>query len=99
MDINKIGLLTFDEIVYAGGGNNSNYYLNNNATTNWWWALSPSVFNTGYDRVDLFSVGGDGRLSDYSVYSGSALRSAVSLKSSVQITGGNGTIENPYTIN
>lgn len=41
--INKVGMLTFDEIVYAGGGSisNSNYYLNNNVTTNEWLTLSP----------------------------------------------------------
>ena len=97
IDINKVGMLTIDEIVYAGGGNNdnSNYYLNNNATTNYWWALSPYYFDGDVSSDIAFSVG------DYGIVSNSnfALRLAVSLKSSTQITGGNGTIENPYTIN
>ena len=100
IDINKIGMLTFDEIVYAGGGNNSNsnYYLNNNATTDdYWWALSPSYFIIG-DDVYSFLVFSNGKFSESGVYDPRALRPAVSLKSSTQITGGNGTIENPYTV-
>ena len=99
IDINKVGMLTFDEIVYAGGGkSNTNYYLNNNATTNYWWALSPDGFLRDYNRVYSFTVGSNGGLSDGGVTSGNALRPAVSLKSSTQITGGNGTVSNPYTV-
>ena len=101
IDINKVGMLTFDEIVYAGGGNssNSNYYLNNNATTNYWWALSPISFDGGGDSVYSFGVI-DGNVSDGNVSddSSGALRPAVTLLSSTQITGGNGTISNPYTV-
>ena len=79
-----------------------NYYLNNNATTNSWWGLSPGRF----DGVDLggdmfsFNVYGSGSVSIYGVVylNDNALRPAVTLLSSTQITGGNGTISNPYTI-
>ena len=100
IDINKVGMLTFDEIVYAGGGNssNSNYYLNNNATTNYWWALSPYCFNCVSNRVDSFRVSGRGSVVNDDVSHNDALRPAVSLLSSTQITGGNGTVSNPYTI-
>ena len=100
IDINKIGMLTFDEIVYAGGGNssNSNYYLNNNATTDYWWALSPNSFIGGDSYVYSFFVNGNGRVSYSDVLYSNALRPAVSLKSSTQITGGNGTKANAYTI-
>lgn len=100
IDINKVGMLTFDEIVYAGGGNssNSNYYLNNNATTNYWWALSPDRFTSDFDGVYSFYVGDDGVVNRNLMVGSNALRPAVSLKSSTQITGGNGTVSNPYTI-
>ena len=100
IDINKVGMLTFDEIVYAGGGksSNSNYYLNNNATTNNWWALSPSVFDSVDGGVSSFYVRSYGNVGSH-VYSDlGALRPAVTLLSSTQITGGNGTVSNPYTI-
>ena len=93
-------MLTFDELVYAGGGNsfNSNYYLNNNATTNYWWTLSPYYF--GSVNVYAFGVSRDGDLGSYNVNNNlsHSFRPAVSLKSSIQITGGNGTKANAYTI-
>ena len=101
IDINKVGMLTFDEIVYAGGGNksNSNYYLNNNATTDYWWAFSPSSFDSDYSNyVFSFRVSDGGIVSSETVEYNSALRPAVTLLSSTQITGGNGTISNPYEI-
>ena len=101
IDINKVGMLTFDEIVYAGGGNNSNsnYYLNNNATTNDWWALSPSFFDTVGNGVASFHVALNGDFYNGIVDDGYlALRPTVTLLSSTQITGGNGTITNPYEI-
>ena len=99
IEINKVGMLTFDEIVYAGGGDytNSNYYLNNNATTKYWWALSPNFFDSeGY--VNSFLGNDDGNVSYSNVAGVEALRPAVSLLSSTQITGGNGTVSNPYTV-
>ena len=102
IDINKVGMLTFDEIVYAGGGNNSNsnYYLNNNATTNYWWALSPDYFYSGNNGVRSFYVNGNGSVDSNGVNDDDhvALRPTVTLLSSTQITGGNGTISNPYEI-
>ncbi len=99
-DINKIGLLTFDEIVYAGGGinPNPNYYLNNNATTDSWWSLSPRYFRGDLNSVYSFRVGNGGDVYDIGVYVSNALRPSVTLLSSTQITGGNGTVSNPYTI-
>ena len=99
VDINKVGMLTFDEIVYAGSGNskNSNYYLNNNATTKEWWSLSPDRFYSD-SYVSSSYVSYDGRLDSDIVNLDVALRSAVSLLSSTQITGGDGTISNPYTV-
>ena len=100
IDINKVGMLTFDEIVYAGGGNrtNTNYYLSNNATTNYWWTLSPNHFISGNLYVYSFSVNLNGGLSNGNVNHNNALRPAVTLLSNTQITGGNGTISNPYTV-
>lgn len=100
VDINKVGMLTFDEIVYAGGGNrtNTNYYLSNNATTNYWWTLSPNHFISGNLYVYSFSVNLNGGLSNGNVNHNNALRPAVTLLSNTQITGGNGTISNPYTV-
>ena len=97
-----VGTLTADEIVYAGGKaftSNQDYYLINDyqKTNNlYFWSLSPYYF--GY--LD-FAFGVDsGGYVDYSNVDSAddSFRPAVSLKSSVQITGGNGTKANAYTI-
>ena len=43
----KIGLLTADELAFAGfkdGYNNCSTYLQENTGKNWWWSLSPDFF-------------------------------------------------------
>ena len=99
IDINKIGMLTFDEVIYAGGGNkaNSNFYLNNNATTNEWYTLSLAHFS-GY-RVYSFFVNFDSYILDCHVDDDySALRPSITLIANTKISSGNGTISNPYII-
>ena len=98
-DILKIpvGLITADETVYAGlawsSGNSSNYlYTKQN-----YWTMSPNRFtSSGYANV--FLVGSSGHLSWYDVSFGYGVRPVVNLKSSVQITGGNGSSGSPYVI-
>ena len=101
----KIGLLTADEIAFAGstsGYYNRSTYLQENTGTTWWWLLSPDCFGDGYTRVwgvDSGTLNSDGvgdLLSDgVSGYNG--LRPAISLISSTSVTG-EGTSENPYKV-
>ena len=95
----KIGLLTVDEIVFAGyanGLNNSGNYLQENATGDWWWSLSPIDFRYGFARV--WGVdGGSGGLSYVYVRNGGMVRPSISLESSTSVTG-DGTSENPYIV-
>ena len=98
-----VGTLTVDEIVYAGGKvytSNPDYYLiNDYQKTNslWFWSLSPNRFYSSGDSA--FYVNVDGGVGSNYVYSdGSSFRPAVQLKSTVQISGGNGTKANAYTI-
>ena len=97
-----VGTLTADEIVYAGGKvstRNPDYYLINDyqkSNSLWFWSLSPSNFSSG---DSAFYVDRDGGVdNDFLVDSDYSFRPAVSLKSSAQITGGNGTKANPYEI-
>ena len=94
----KIGLLTADEIAFAGSiifVYNRFTYLQENAGNNWWLSLSPYYFDD--DLASVFIVG-DGRLS--SSYGGRfyGLRPAISLISSTTISGGIGTSEDPYVV-
>lgn len=101
VDINKVGMLTFDEVVYAGGGggNNYNYYLYNNAKNNEWWLLSPSFYDHYNTTVHSYYVTTGGGLHGSAVFTKNALRPVVSLESDEKIFSGDGTIDNPYVIN
>ena len=100
IDTNKVGMLTFDEVVFAGGGKttNSNYYLNNNVTTNKWWAISPSYFQNIGSTTGSSIIYDNGFINADDVNSNFALRPTVTLLSSTIINSGNGTIENPYIV-
>ena len=104
----KIGLLTVDEVLYAGSidtyGNralNYNYssiksYLRENSPGERYWSFSPSYFN---GNAFALGAGGDGVVCSYLVFGTSGLRPAVSLTSATTISGGNGTSSNPFVIN
>ena len=105
-----IGLMTADEITYAGGYKFTSltspyiwYYLNSagGSTTGstWWWLLSP------YDR-DRYGArswhvyGSDypGFLSGHSVGNSNGVRPVISLKEDVLYKSGDGSASNPYEV-
>ena len=93
----KIGLLTADEIAFAGSiayTYNRSTYLQENTGTTWWWSLSPFGFNGGRAFVWGVDSGGLG-YNFVSYYFG--LRPVISLISSTNVTG-DGTSENPYVV-
>ena len=93
----KIGLLTADEIAFAGSiayTYNRSTYLQENTGTTWWWSLSPDGFHGDYAIVwGVYS----GYLRNDNVLDGDGLRPAISLVSSTNVTG-NGTSDNPYVV-
>ena len=102
-----IGLMTADEIAYAGGlaGQDAPmwYYTNGSLESSTgalqWWSLSPSSWN-GSNAASWVVDGSDfpGNLYDYSVSESYGVRPAVSLKSCIKYSTGNGTSETPYEI-
>ena len=105
-----IGLMTADELVYAGGKVGTSlarpyvwYYLNSSGGSitgsTYWWALSP-VFWDGSGSDVWFVVGsvGPGVLGGYRVDYSVAVRPAISLKSCTKWANGDGSSSNPYTI-
>ena len=93
----KIGLLTADEIAFAGSiayTYNRSTYLQENTGTTWWWSLSPYDFDGGYAGVWFV---GSGNLRGNYVDGSSGLRPVISLISSTNVTG-DGTSENPYVV-
>ena len=67
----------------------------------YWWLLSPFYWFGSSARASVFYVGGSslpGYLIDNSVGNASGVRPAVSLKSCVKTSGGDGSAGTPYTI-
>ena len=98
----KVGLLTADEIAFAGGAygtTNSTYYIkgNTNSSSSNWWTLSPGDFD-GNGAI-VWGVDGGGSLSDGYVVGILGGRPSLSLQSGVKIsTSGNGSATSPYKI-
>ena len=94
----KIGLITADEVAYAGGAygsNNYGYYL---YTGNLYWTMSPFYFNFGGAYV--FTVWLSGYLDNRAgvSYTSSGVRPVINLSTNNTITG-SGTISDPYIVN
>ena len=90
-----IGLITADEVAYAGGvwaTTNTSYYL---YTGQNYWTMSPSDFSGSYAYV--FNVYSNGYLSNYGVDYTNGVRPVINLKADVTITG-SGTSSNPYKV-
>ena len=91
-----IGLITADEVAYAGGvypTNNTSYFL---YTGQHYWTMSPYGFN--YGNAYVLYVYLNGRLSDAGMDDTLGVRPVINLKANVQITEGNGSSSNPYVI-
>ncbi len=91
-----VGLITADEVAYAGGvyqTNNDSYYLYTNSA---YWALSPSYFN-GSDAYG-FHVYSNGGLRDSYVTPTYGVRPVLNLRADVQLTG-SGTADDPFVVN
>ena len=98
---NPVGLITADEIVLAGGNsnNNSSYYL---YTGQKYWSGSPDYFTSysiGYSYVFIVYSSGDLHYNlVYDMDDTSGIRPSVSLSSEAKLSG-DGTWNNPYTVN
>ena len=92
-----IGIISADEVSYAGGVekvNNISYYL---YSTQNYWTMSPSYFYSWGNVAYLFYVDTNGTLT-YSSSSGTlGVRPVINLKADVTITG-SGTTTDPYKV-
>ena len=107
----SIGLMTADEIAYAGGKEFTSlpspyawYYLNSAGGSitgsTIWWSLSPFGWSGSYSTVwVVFGSSNPGYLSYTRVNDTSyGVRPAISLKSCIKYSTGNGAPETPYEI-
>ena len=93
----SVGLLTYDEVVYAGGyynQNNTNYYLYNSAIH--WYTMSPAGFNSSslvwYVRTTTGYIDGYN-----SAINTRPLRTVLSLNADTLATG-SGTSSDPFVV-
>ena len=95
----KIGLLTADEIAFAGGAaytSNLTYYIKGNSNSGFWWALSPGSFYDGAAVWEVYGTTSD--LASNYVDSNYGVRPSLSLSLGVKISSGVGSATNPYKI-
>ena len=102
-----IALITSDEVVMGGGAGsdaatntyiaNDSYYLYPANGNYWYWTMTPFAFAGGFARVDDVINDGGFVVSDGVDFS-SAVRPVVSLVSDA-ISGGDGTVGNPFYVN
>ena len=108
--IYPIGLMTADEITYAGGKSWTNlpspyawHYLNSVGGSitgsTWWWSLSSLYWSGDGSNVWIVRGSGDpGGLNGVFVDNSIGARPAISLKACALWTSGNGAPETPYEI-
>ncbi len=103
-----IALMTADEVSFAGGVWDTNaptwYYYNSakgsSTGENYWWLLSPHRWD-GSDTNGFIVIGFSsypGRLNPHNVGNSAGVRPALSIKSCVKYSSGNGSPSDPYTI-
>ena len=93
----SVGLLSYDEVVYAGGypySNNDNYYLNNPDIC--WWTMSTAGFS-GSDS-SVWRVPATGHIYGYRVNATARLRPVLILNAGTQISDGDGTKNNSFVV-
>ena len=94
----KVGLVTYDEIIYAGGwyyvsGLSYSYYLNSG---NLYWTMSPTGFY-GNTIATAWTVSSDGNTGSYSVGGTRGVRPVLILSADTLVSG-SGTESDPYIV-
>ncbi|MBD9105267.1 cadherin-like beta sandwich domain-containing protein, partial [bacterium] len=92
----SVGLLTYDEAVYAGGYRglrNSNYYLYNNTN---FWTMSPAGFSASYSQT--WYIYNEGSIYNGFVTNTRIVRPVLNLTTDTQISNGDGTKDNPFIV-
>ena len=94
----SIGLLTYDEVIYAGGHygvSNNNYYLYNSSIPEWW-TMSPEGFNNNRSYVWLI-YGGSEFYTNVDVSFPGFIRTVLNIKSNTTASG-TGTSSDPFVV-
>lgn len=82
----KVGILSLEDYINIGGNNS---YINNGS--NFW-------TSNKYDENNAWYINNDGLISSDNINNKHGIRPVIIIKANTKLIGGNGTIENPYTI-
>ncbi len=93
-----VGLITVDELMYAGITNGYMNRLTYVYQNTYYWTMSPYFFNAANASASEFHLYPAGCAGGTWVTSSVGLRPVINLKSDVTISGGVGTSENPYIV-
>ena len=94
-----VGLITYDELVYAGMDNRHTNKLSWAYSTQHYWTMSPSYFDATKGAALEWHLGNSGDLGPWwSVDLSLGARPVINLKADVRISGGTGTANEPYVI-
>ncbi len=94
-----VGLITYDELVFAGMDNLHINKLSWAYSTQHYWTMSPSVFDVSNGAADAWSLHSTGFLDPWPwVANRYGARPVINLKADVRISGGTGTANEPYVI-
>ena len=97
--IYSIGLITTDELIFAGMSNgisNVHFYA---YSANHYWTMSPAIYSPYHNSLlHFFPRSSSGRIDYDRVNYNFSVRPVINLKADVEISGGIGTINDPYTI-
>ena len=93
--INSIGLISVEELYYAGyinNGSNANHYL---YSVYPYWTMTPAYF---YNANAYNFVVNKNNLSQVKVNGESGIRPVVTVKGNLIISSGEGSVESPYIL-
>lgn len=102
--IDKIGLVSADEVLYAGGfwqQNNTSYFLYNSSITTDWWTMSPSFWDkSSHYKAGMLVISSSGSIHDWptngnTLTASLAIRPVITIRGDIPMTG-IGTRTNPY---
>ena len=93
-----IGLITYDELVFAGMDGRHINKLSYIYSNKYYWTMSPSIFSATGNRAYIWSENNIGYMLEYWIANDLGARPVINLKFDVKITGGTGTANDPFVV-
>ena len=93
-----IGLITYDELVFAGMDGRHINKLSYIYSNKYYWTMSPSIFSATGNRAYIWSENNMGYMLEYWIANDLGARPVINLKSDTLITSGIGTSSDPFVV-